>query len=161
VLLALAVHEHDKRGAKVATSIIPRECEAFLQPPTILLVEDEGRVRKVMAQVLRSEGYTVLEAATAEQALANPAFMAANPSILITDVMLPGKTGRQLALDLRQLVPGIRTLMVSGYGESIALMGTENTNEISYLPKPFSAASLLAAVRNTLRSESLSGRRTG
>jgi DNA-binding NtrC family response regulator len=125
--------------------------EAQPDIPTILLVEDEARVRKVMAQVLKTEGYVVLESATAEHALAHPDLGFSRPTMLITDVMLPGKTGRQLALDMRNRVPGIKTLLVSGYGESVALMGAERTDEISYLPKPFSASSLLAAVRRALR----------
>jgi DNA-binding response OmpR family regulator len=69
--------------------------------PVILLVEDEARVRKVMAQVLKTEGYTVIESATAEHALANPELGFSRLTLLITDVMLPGKTGRQLAVDMR------------------------------------------------------------
>ena len=122
-----------------------------LDSPTILLVEDEARVRKVMAQVLASEGYNVLESANAEHALTHPDSCVTRLSMLITDVMLPGKTGRQLARDLRSRVPGIKTLMVSGYGESVAMLGTRETDEVSYLPKPFSASSLLAAVRRVLQ----------
>jgi len=57
---------------------------------------------------------------------------------------------KQLALDIRDRIPGIKTLLVSGYGESLAMMGVEKTEGISYLPKPFSATSLLAAVRKVL-----------
>jgi len=127
--------------------------------PVILLVEDEARVRKVMAQVLKTEGYTVIESATAEHALANPELGFSRLTLLITDVMLPGNTGRQLAVDMRNRVPGIRTLLVSGYGESMALMGAEPTDGVSYLPKPFSATSLLAAVRKALHEAPSRGRK--
>jgi DNA-binding NtrC family response regulator len=129
------------------------------QTATILLVEDEARVRKVMAQVLTMGGYDVLESATAEHALAQPQVRLAKLTMLITDVMLPGRTGRQLASDLHDRVPGIKTILVSGYGESWALLGTERTDEISYLPKPFSANSLLTAVRKVLRGTPDSARK--
>jgi len=137
----------------VAIPNIPTQGNLPEESPTILLVEDEARVRKVMAQVLSTEGYTVIESATAEQALSHSDFCIAKLCMLITDVMLPGKTGRQLARDLRNRVPGIKTLMVSGYGENVALMGTAATDEVSYLPKPFSATSLLGAVRKALRNQ--------
>jgi DNA-binding NtrC family response regulator len=136
---------------KMPSVTIPLTHQGHSEIPTILLVEDEVRVRKVMAQVLQAEGYTVIESGTAEHALVYPDLGFSRLTMLITDVMLPGKTGRQLALDMRNRVPGIKTLLVSGYGESVALMGAERTDGISYLPKPFSATSLLAAVRKALQ----------
>jgi FixJ family two-component response regulator len=132
-----------------------------IESPTILLVEDETRVRKVMAEVLSAEGYSVLDFATAEHALAHPYLSLSKMTVLITDVMLPGKTGRQLASDLRDRLPEIKTILVSGYGESVALLGTEKSEAVSYLPKPFSATSLLAAVRKMVRSAPNSRRKLG
>jgi DNA-binding NtrC family response regulator len=60
---------------------------------------------------------------------------------------------------MRNRVPGIKTLLVSGYGESMALMGAERTDGISYLPNPFSATSLLAAVRKALHEGPSHGRK--
>lgn len=120
------------------------------ETPIVLLVEDEPRVRRVMANVLSSEGFFVLESATAEHVLAQPQPYLKKVALLITDVMLPGKTGRELAHDLRSRVPGIKTILVSGYGENFALLGTEATDGIRYLPKPFSASSLIGAVRAML-----------
>lgn len=128
---------------------------------TILLVEDEARVRKVMAHVLSAEGYTVLESATAEHALAHPGPCLSKLSVLITDVMLPGRTGRDLARDLKNRVPGIKTILVSGYGENVALLGTEKSDEVRYLPKPFSASSLLSVVRLVLCGPKGSSRLAG
>jgi two-component system cell cycle sensor histidine kinase/response regulator CckA len=136
---------------QMPTLIRRREAPDQPETPTILLVEDEGRVRKVMAQVLKLGGYTVLESATAEQAMTYLDRSIAKPTMLITDVMLPGQTGRQLARDLCDRVPEIKTILVSGYGESMALLGTELNDAVFYLPKPFSASSLLAAVRRLLQ----------
>lgn len=132
-----------------------------IDAPTILLVEDEARVRKVMAEVLSAEGYCVLDFATAEHVLEHPELSLSNLTVLVTDVMLPGKTGRQLSKDLRERIPGIKTILVSGYGETIALLGTEKSDAVSYLPKPFSASSLLAAVRHVLNGVPTPGRKVG
>ena len=140
----------------MATPVMHPKSDGQPEAPTILLVEDEARVRKVMAQVLKLEGYTVLESATAEHALTHLEPNIVKLTMLITDVMLPGKTGRQLARDLRDRVPGIKTILVSGYGESVALLGTELSDGVSYLPKPFSASSLLAAVRRGLHGRPVS-----
>lgn len=131
------------------------------EAPTILLVEDETRVRRVMAEVLSAEGYSVLDFAAAENVLAHPQLRLAKVTVLITDVMLPGRTGRQLAKDLRGRVPGIKTILVSGYGENIALLGTEKSDDVSYLPKPFSASSLVAAVRRILGDVQVDRRKVG
>ena len=88
--------------------------------PTILLLEDEARVRKVMGEVLSTEGYPLLEFATAEHALAHPQLNLGKLTVLITVVMLPGKTGRQLARDLQERLPGIKTILVLGYSENVA-----------------------------------------
>jgi two-component system, cell cycle sensor histidine kinase and response regulator CckA len=136
---------------QMPTLITRSEAPDHPETPTILLVEDEARVRKVMAQVLKLGGYTVLESATAEHAMTHLNPKMAKFTVLITDVMLPGQTGRQLARDLRGRVPGIKTILVSGYGESMALLGTELNDGVLYLPKPFSASSLLAAVRRLLQ----------
>jgi|HubBroStandDraft_6_1064221.scaffolds.fasta_scaffold07919_3 two-component system cell cycle sensor histidine kinase/response regulator CckA len=140
----------------MASMPLQRPSPVATESPMILLVEDEARVRKVMAEVLCMEGYTVLESATAEHALTHPQLALSKLTVLITDVMLPGKTGRQLARDIKDRVPGIKTILVSGYGESIALLGTEKTDAVSYLPKPFSATSLLNAVRAVVRGIPLS-----
>jgi two-component system, cell cycle sensor histidine kinase and response regulator CckA len=145
----------------MANDAVSKRSGLKIDTPTILLVEDEARVRRVMAEVLSTEGYSVLEFATAEHALAHPQLSLSKLTLLITDVMLPGKTGRQLARDLRDRMPGIKTILVSGYGENVALLGTEKNDAVSYLPKPFSATSLLAAVRQILRGGPVPRRKLG
>ncbi len=126
------------------------ESSAAAHAPAILVVEDETRIRTVMAEILATEGYIVLESPTAEHALAHPGSSIKDLALLITDVILPGKTGRQLAHELGMRVPGIKTILVSGYGENVAFLGEERNDRTSYLPKPFSSLSLLRAVRGML-----------
>jgi|GEM_PF-4273109 DNA-binding response OmpR family regulator len=117
------------------------------EPETILLVEDEIRVRRVMADVLRLKGYAVLEVENAEEALR---VATRSVQLLVTDVVLPGKNGRDLARELRRRLPELKTILVSGYSESVALLGTNCSADLHYLSKPFSAASLINAVEVTL-----------
>jgi len=135
------------------SDLLAHEFERFgneRQAETILLVEDEIRVRRVMSEVLQLRGYTVLEADNAEAALQVARQSGKSVQLLVSDVVLPGKNGRDLAKELRRKVPGLKTILVSGYGESIALLGANSSEDIHYLPKPFSAGSLIDAVEVTL-----------
>ena len=123
---------------------------------TILLVEDELRVRHVMTEVLRLKGYAVLEAERAEEALQLARESEGQISLLLTDVVLPGKNGRELAREMRLRLPSLKTIFVSGYGESVALLGTNCDEGVRYLAKPFSVSSLLESVESTLSDRPLS-----
>ena len=120
---------------------------------TILLVEDENRVRRVMSAVLQMAGYAVLEAENAEEALRQVGQCGQRLQLLITDVVLPGMSGRELTQQLQERFPGMKAILISGYGESVALLGTARTRDISYLPKPFSATSLMDVVAGVLQPE--------
>jgi two-component system, cell cycle sensor histidine kinase and response regulator CckA len=119
---------------------------------TILLVEDEVFVREVTSEVLRSAGYRVLTAKTADEAAQTDDQQLSQVDLLLTDVILPGKSGRTLANDLKQRYPWIAVLLVSGYmqqwTESEAGGWTEEC-----LPKPFSATVLLLRVREALNQQ--------
>ncbi len=114
---------------------------------TILLVEDEQRVRAVAAHALRRAGYTVLEAGDGEKALAVAA-VADRLDALVTDVVMPHMGGPQLAARLRALRPGLAVVFVSGYaGEALVGEGDEAP---AVVQKPFTAAGLSRAVREQL-----------
>jgi len=137
------------------------EHDLDIESVKVLLVEDEPRVRRVMKEVLEAQGYAVLECDSAEQALSQTSAASVHTDVLLTDVMLPAKSGRQLALDLRARIPGLKTILVSGYGEAVAFLGMEEMDAISYLPKPFSAASLARAVRNAVEGVNEWDRKVG
>ncbi len=114
---------------------------------TILFVEDEEFVREVTGEVLRSAGYRVLTAKNAADAMRVYAQRSGEVELLLTDVVLPGETGRVLAGRLRRTNPGLNILFVTGYAEQ---MGLREGNEEECLAKPFSTEVLLRKVRQQL-----------
>ncbi len=85
----------------------------------ILLVEDEPAVLELMRRTLESYGYTVLHASTPERALRAMQEGAARVDLLLTDVVMPGMNGRELAMHLRALDPALRVLFMSGYSSDV------------------------------------------
>jgi two-component system cell cycle sensor histidine kinase/response regulator CckA len=116
---------------------------------TILLVEDEAFVREVAYQILCLAGYRVLKARNATEALLVFRCHDGEVQLLLTDVVLPDRNGCDLALELTTLCRSIRAILISGYPEnSVTRKGLQPG--WSYLPKPFSANSLLQKVREVL-----------
>jgi PAS domain S-box-containing protein len=117
---------------------------------TILLVEDEPAVRAFASRVLAAQGYTVLEAPEAEAALALAATHPGPIELLVTDVVMPGLSGRELAERLVVDRPALRVLYMSGYAENHLGRSGTLAADIAYLPKPFTADALARAVREAL-----------
>jgi signal transduction histidine kinase len=123
---------------------------------TIVLVEDQENVRTVAMRLLRRWGYTVHGFATAEEAIAAVGVMEAPIHLLITDVVLPGMNGRELAERIQALRPGVAVLFTSGYTRNVIARHGVLQAGIEFLAKPYSSHSLGARVR-----ELLDGRRGG
>jgi signal transduction histidine kinase len=117
---------------------------------TLLLVEDEARVRRVVAETLRLNGYTVLEAGEAGEALSRAHEHAARLHLLVTDVMMPGMNGRELARGVFRLHPGIKILYISGYTDNAIVHQGLIAADAAFLHKPFTAAALLRKIRELL-----------
>ena len=130
--------------------------EAAPEPPrpthgveTVLIVEDEPMVLDLGSRVLRSHGYRVLVASNATEALQVAREHAGKVDLLLTDVVMPGLPGPELAARLETVTPGLRVLYVSGYADdSVSRLGTEEG--ISFLAKPFTGEALAARVREVL-----------
>lgn len=115
----------------------------------VLVVDDEAPVRQLAARVLRRHGYTVLEAEDAPSALER--VEAAGPiGLLLTDVVLPGMKGDELARTLREKDPALAVVFMSGYEEDeLTGMGIGSVGA-AYLTKPFTADVLMLMVEGTL-----------
>jgi two-component system, cell cycle sensor histidine kinase and response regulator CckA len=130
------------------------ECERPATcPQTILLVEDDASVRDVLGEVLESVGYHVLKTQCAEEALELYQSHSGELDLLLTDVVMPGRSGRDLARELGKLSSGMKIILISGYGENAALLGTPRDARTSYLSKPFSLPELLWKVEAVLHGD--------
>jgi CheY-like chemotaxis protein len=117
---------------------------------TILVVEDDDGVRRLIVGTLGLCGFHVLHAADGPGALLEATKHAEPIDLLLTDVIMPGMNGKEVADRLAALRPGIKVLFISGYsGELIAKAGVLHPG-VAYLPKPFSADALTAKVREML-----------
>jgi len=117
---------------------------------TILVVEDQAEVRRLIIGVLASYGYRVLEASNGGSALSEAQRYPARIDLLLTDVIMPDMTGKDVADRLRPARPEMKVLYVSGYsGEVIAHRGVLEAG-VAYLPKPFTPTLLVRKVRQVL-----------
>jgi len=116
---------------------------------TILLAEDDGAVRRFARQILTTHGYTVLDARDGDEALAVARGHSGTIDLLVTDVVMPGLSGRDLAARLSVERPDVRVLYTSGYSEQMIIRSGLNTG-LTLLPKPFLPGDLLQKVGETL-----------
>ena len=117
---------------------------------TILLVEDEASVRTLVRDELRKLGYRVVEAKNGVEACLLATQQAGSFQLLLTDVVMPGMGGRELAQHLSVIKPDLRTLFISGYMDDIGIMAGQEEGTSSFLQKPFTPEVLAHAVRNLL-----------
>jgi PAS domain S-box-containing protein len=123
----------------------------------LLLVEDEEPVRRITRTALEASGYQVSEAADGEQALDLCHRMGGKIDLLITDVIMPGINGRELADTLKQQYPGLRVLFISGYTDTAAMPDRRLGEDNAFLQKPFTPSSLAKKVRQLLDSTPVAG----
>lgn len=135
------------------TAPVASPTEAVSEPTaleTILVVEDEAGIRALVRKILRRQGYTVLEAGNGDEALQVCAQQKGRIDLLVTDVMMPLMSGRELADRLLSLRPELRVLYVSGYTDDAMLQSGSFPPGTAFLQKPFTLGSLLGKVREVL-----------
>jgi two-component system cell cycle sensor histidine kinase/response regulator CckA len=119
---------------------------------TVLLVEDDPSTRKVIRRVLEQTGYGVMEAHSVEEALDLVRERADPVHVLVTDLVLPGRSGAELASELAPRLPEMKVLFISGYTDRGVLDHVELTPGAAYLQKPFTPQTLARALRNLLEA---------
>ena len=135
----------------------PASAPTRIDPPslarareTVLVVDDDPEVRRVSARILENARFRVVEAANGAEALAT---LAAHPGpvhLLMTDVVMPGLSGRELAGQVAILRPEIRILFTSGYTDDAILSHGVFDSEVNFISKPYAAAELTRKVRSVL-----------
>jgi CheY-like chemotaxis protein len=138
------------REAAPAVSMEPSVNGTHRGSETILLVEDEAALRKMLRESLAGAGYRVLEASDGSDALRKWEREAGSIDLLLTDVVMPLVNGRELAKRLTTVAPHMQVIYISGYADDmLAYHGTLEPGTI-LLQKPFSPAALLVKVREVL-----------
>ena len=122
---------------------------------TVLVVEDQEQLRRMVGSVLRSHGYKVHEAANPGEALLDAERYAGPIHLLLTDMVMPGMSGRELAGRLKRLRPNMQIMFMSGYSERAML--DRQTLDGAYLAKPFSPQALAVKVREVLGAPRAAG----
>ncbi len=134
----------EKLGSKKVSSPAQRGNE------TILLVEDDAQLRELASDILGHCGYKVLIAGNTGEALALCKANDREIALLVTDVIMPGMNGRQLAEQVAHISPQAKVLYISGYTSNAIVHHGVLDAGIWFLPKPFTLAALVAKVREVL-----------
>jgi len=139
---------------RVDASVQPREATAGAGAKrgteTVLLAEDEAPVRAVARQVLERHGYNVLEAPSAEAALDLAQRYSGDIHVLLTDVVMPGLSGHDLAKQLVALRPNVRVIYMSGYTDDAITRHGVLEPGLAYVQKPFTPEGIARKVREVL-----------
>jgi two-component system cell cycle sensor histidine kinase/response regulator CckA len=141
-----AIQETIEVPSQAAPRAIPRGSE------TVLLVEDDVAVRKLASSILQRSGYIVLEAGGGPEALEIVAGHSGVISLLITDVVMPGMSGRDLSKRLSEIRPGLPVLFLSGYTSNAIVHHNVLDSGVNFLQKPFTPEGLAHKVREVLNT---------
>lgn len=136
----------DRSGS--AGSAVSRQQEQQLLAATILVVDDDDPVRVMLARLLRTQGYTVLQAAHANEA--RGLLEANKPDLVISDIVMPGESGIELRRNLAERWPELPVILISGYSAEGPAEFAARTANTTFVQKPFAADQFLTLVEATL-----------
>lgn len=146
ICLPRATEADDNQTSKSRQGCLPEaECNA-----TVLLAEDEGAVRKIVLSVLTSAGYRVISAEDGEQALSLLERYSEKIDLVLTDVVMPGLSGAELAEVVHEKYPQMAVVFTSGYPYGPNVDGKDLPRVDRFIEKPFTASALLEAVSEVL-----------
>ncbi len=117
---------------------------------TILVVEDEPMLRRLLVDVLRANGYQVLDATSADEALMRCQEHPKAIDLLLTDVVMPGRSGRELAVFASARYPTMKVIYMSGYTDDAVVRHGVESEQVHFLQKPFTPAAVTQKVREVL-----------
>jgi two-component system cell cycle sensor histidine kinase/response regulator CckA len=138
----------EEEAAKPVMGDLPTDLPGGTE--TVLIVEDEGILRKLCVQILEQLGYRVLQARNGAEAIALAQGYGDRIDLLLTDVVMPGMNGRELATQLVLHRPEMKVLFTSGYTENAIVHHGVLDDEVSFLGKPYSPSSLAKKIRKVL-----------
>jgi len=115
---------------------------------TILVVDDDDPVRVMLARLLRTQGYTVLQAAHADAA--RQVLDEKRPDLVISDIVMPGESGIELRREIAGRWPELPVILISGYSAEGPAEFASRTPNTTFVQKPFAADHFLALVEQTL-----------
>jgi CheY-like chemotaxis protein len=124
--------------------------EGFMRQ-TILLVEDEEMVRGLMCEVLDQQGYEVLACSTPAEAIEVSRRREGSIDLLLTDVVMPGMNGREMAERIHEFLPQLQVVFMSGYTEHALTHDGQVDPKVEYLQKPFTLKTLTQKLEKVLR----------
>jgi two-component system, cell cycle sensor histidine kinase and response regulator CckA len=132
------------------------EASAWRRSATVLIVEDETPLRKLISRVVAGAGYRVLEAANGQEGLILATQYGKQIDLMLSDVLMPGMSGAELMDRVRERRPDLTVVLMSGYDRE--LVGQrERERGVAFLPKPFTPEALLATLRAMLEEGSMPG----
>ena len=146
ITMHLPSAEPDKPAAEAATDPLDES-----NGMTVVVVEDEDAIRTLTRRILSRQGYDVVEAETPEHALSLCEDM--KPDLLLTDVVMPGMSGKDLSERLRERHADLRVLFMSGYTDNALDRYGLDAGGDSLLQKPFNGRELLTAVQEALAAD--------
>jgi CheY-like chemotaxis protein len=141
-------------SAETQTTMVPAEgVQRPVGTKTVLVVDDEEPLREVTSRILTRGGYHVLAAANGPAAIALAANYESEIDLILTDVVMPGMLGKEVAARIRQTRPEAVVLFMSGYAEGVLTSQGRLESGVSLVEKPFSAEALLTKAAAVLREK--------
>jgi signal transduction histidine kinase/CheY-like chemotaxis protein len=137
-------------GAETSRADRPEAMPDLPESIQVLLVEDNEELRASTVELLEGMGVTVLEASDGHRGLEAFARAGGEIDLVITDVVMPGMNGREMAEELRRSKPGLRVLFISGYTADIMVRHGLSEERVNFLQKPFSASQLAQQIQRLL-----------
>jgi CheY-like chemotaxis protein len=129
------------------------QAEAFVMPrgaETVLIAEDDDAIRKLLVDILEPLGYRVITADSGMEALRVAETAGGGVDILLTDVVMPGMSGKELAQRFQTIDPGIKVLFMSGYTEEVIIRHGVEQAGVSFIQKPLIPNKLVRKLREVL-----------